>query len=321
MSNESEIAADMAQSVKVTKHRSPNYPAISLKDALNKASQLLGKYKRAEVPINLAQELWGYKPHGGMGNQTVAALKAYGFLDVEGDGKARKVKVSDTAFRVLLKSPDRAKLLKDAAIAPAIHQELWQRYGEQGAPVELMKHYLLWDRDGVFNADAVDGFIANFRESLQFANLLSDDIVKDEDKPTEVDHKGEPSVKIGDLVQWTSGGSDMFPEPRQVLGISEDGEFAFVPGTDTGLPVAQLTVKSRAMNEPETTIQPPSNPFRNTSGNPSGGGPKEEVFELPSGRAALRYPDKIDSESVDELEEWLKLVVKKLRRLNPAEKK
>jgi hypothetical protein len=53
-------------------------------------------------------------------------------------------------------------------------------------------------------------------------------------------------VEIGDFVQWTSQGMDMFPVPRKVTGLSDCGKFAFVEGEKTGLPVDQLTIMGDA---------------------------------------------------------------------------
>ncbi len=54
--------------------------------------------------------------------------------------------------------------------------------------------------------------------------------------------KFEDKSKIfkNSFVQWVSGGSEMFSEPTRVKGFSEDGKFAFVEGTKTGIPVSQL---------------------------------------------------------------------------------
>lgn len=50
--------------------------------------------------------------------------------------------------------------------------------------------------------------------------------------------------KVGDVVQWTSQGADQFDEPKKVTSISDDGKFAFVEGSDTGIPIDQLTISS-----------------------------------------------------------------------------
>jgi hypothetical protein len=72
------------------------------------------------------------------------------------------------------------------------------------------------------------------------------------------------SVDTGDLVQWTSGGVDQFETPRRVQSVHRrDGkEWAFVEGTNTGVPLSELTVvspKSGAAAPPSTTA--PSDPI------------------------------------------------------------
>jgi hypothetical protein len=75
---------------------------------------------------------------------------------------------------------------------------------------------------------------------------------------------GEPkSANTGDLVQWTSGGVDQFETPRRVQSVHRrDGkEWAFVEGTNTGVPLDELTVvapNSGATALPSTTA--PSDP-------------------------------------------------------------
>lgn len=163
--------------VKISKHRSPNYPVIGLRRAFDKIHDLASKYKRATVPINLAHECMGVKAHGGLGNQYIAALKTYGFLEVEGEGPSRRVRLTETANRIIGKAPNRSQLLKDAALKPAIYAEIWQKYLADGMPdEEILKHYLVWEREeGKFNPDSVDAFIANFKDSVEFAGLTDTD--------------------------------------------------------------------------------------------------------------------------------------------------
>jgi hypothetical protein len=58
------------------------------------------------------------------------------------------------------------------------------------------------------------------------------------------DNIAPKSANTDDLVQWTSGGVDQFETPRRVRGIHRrDGkEWAFVEGTNTGVPLDELTV-------------------------------------------------------------------------------
>ena len=56
-------------------------------------------------------------------------------------------------------------------------------------------------------------------------------------------HK-KPVVKIGDLVQWTSNGVGQFETPRRVRAVQthEGQEWIFVEGTQTGLPIREVSV-------------------------------------------------------------------------------
>ena len=72
------------------------------------------------------------------------------------------------------------------------------------------------------------------------------------------------SANTDDLVQWTSGGVDQFETPRRVQSVHRpDGkEWAFVEGTNTGVPLSELTVvtpKSDAASRPSPTA--PSDPI------------------------------------------------------------
>lgn len=49
------------------------------------------------------------------------------------------------------------------------------------------------------------------------------------------------SIAVGTTVQWTSKGIEQFAEPRKVTALSDDKQYAFVEGTNTGIPVSQLT--------------------------------------------------------------------------------
>lgn len=112
--------------------RSPNFPVVSLKKAVEWIGQLYDEYQKHDIPINLVHSAWGYKEHGSAGNRCIAAVKAFGLVDVTGSGKTSKVKVTEDGHRIYEKAPDASKLLKKAALLPPIHDELWKRYRIQG---------------------------------------------------------------------------------------------------------------------------------------------------------------------------------------------
>ena len=67
-------------------------------------------------------------------------------------------------------------------------------------------------------------------------------------------------IRVGDYVQWTSGGVDQFVQPRAVkqLNINTvDGEeYARVEGSRTGIPVKELTVVGRPPENMEEEAGP-----------------------------------------------------------------
>jgi hypothetical protein len=323
MAEPDDDGAEQEAGVKRTKHRSPNYPAIGLETAVQKVKTIHDKFKRAQVPINIAQEEWGFRAHGGTGNQTVAALKAYGLFDVEGDGKNRRVRVSDAAYRILLGSPDKPELLKKAAIAPALHKELWDRFADQDFPEELVRHYLLFDReDAKFNSDTVGGFIDDFRASLQYAGLLSAGIIPEDD--------GEPETpllrpltkyaQIGDRVQVVVGGKYQFKELRAVQGVSDDGEWIFIEGMDKGVPKDQVLVMETSGEPVPRSQMPPLNPYTSVSPKPGQdqrsppAGFKEAVLPLHSGAMVVRWPERLSPDEVQDVEDWIPILVRKMKR-------
>ena len=61
-------------------------------------------------------------------------------------------------------------------------------------------------------------------------------------------------VRLGDMVQWESRGSFVFPQPRRVVNIEEHqlGTYIFVEGSDTGIPVEQVVVIQRVNEDCES---------------------------------------------------------------------
>src|SRR5205807_1285223 len=92
-------------------------------------------------------------------------------------------------------------------------------------------------------------FIAQYRDTITFAKLVSSGKMNGDGAP---EAKG-PKVALGDFVQWTSQGADVFAEPRRVTGLSDDGQYAFFENQKSGVPVDQLTVQSpKGDRKPET---------------------------------------------------------------------
>lgn len=172
------MAEKTEQNIIKKKHRSPNYPVISLPKALDRVRDVYREYARHEVSIRILNELWGYKPMTNVLLQTVAALRSYGLIDVAGEGENRKIRISSKAYRILENAPDRQQLIQESSLEPKIYSEIWEKYKDNnGLPNDkVLKHDLMWGDDFQFNKNAVDSFIADFRETIEFAQLNPTDI-------------------------------------------------------------------------------------------------------------------------------------------------
>lgn len=171
---------DPKEQIKKTKKRSPNYPSISLPVALERLQKFYDEYNLHEVPISMVHELWGYEKLSGATKQTVAALNYFGLVTVTGTGDSRKIQVSDTGYKILEESPDHKKLLVDALKNPEIYNKLLEKYKNTGIPHDnILKNYLVWDIG--FNKNYVDYFIADFKESVEFANPNLQSIIETEE--------------------------------------------------------------------------------------------------------------------------------------------
>ncbi len=174
----------MAEAGKAKKRaRSPNYPFVDLQVAVGHTEALYSHDRRHPVPILIAHERWGYKRGSAAGNQCTAALKSYGLIRVEGRGDDRKLSVTEAGERIVRHAPDRPQRLRDAALSPPIHSELWSKYREAGLPSDdVVKNYLVWEREqNRFNEDVVDGVICRFRDTIAFANVQNTDTIEEDE--------------------------------------------------------------------------------------------------------------------------------------------
>lgn len=161
-----------ATTVKRHVQRSPNYPVISLDEALKRIDVVFQKEKRATTTAPVILKHLGYKvERGGLGGRTLSALRQYGLLE-EKDGN---YKISDLAYSLLhlTGSSERAALLRQAALKPAVFKEVISHYREGLPSDETLRSYLIMKRG--FNPDSVGKFIRVFRETAELAKLEAGD--------------------------------------------------------------------------------------------------------------------------------------------------
>jgi hypothetical protein len=142
--------------------RSPNYPALSLPDAIERVSVLYRNQHTHAAPREVVAKSMGFGALSGPAATAVSALQKYGFLERDGDG----LKVSERALSILHPhSPtERAQALREAATQPSLFAELNERFPGTHPSEELLRNYLL--RKG-FSPSAVSTVVLSYRETSE----------------------------------------------------------------------------------------------------------------------------------------------------------
>jgi len=167
-----------------TKERSPNFPFITLEQALERAQQFYDQEKRGSAPFSSAAKHWSYSPTSSGAMQTVAALKNYGLMEDEGTGTSRKLKLSNLAQRILLdKRPDsieRELYKQQAALTPTIAAEIHEKWPDSLPSEATLNHFLVLERG--FNQTTAIKVSKIIQENESFTKNIPSDTLSTEDE-------------------------------------------------------------------------------------------------------------------------------------------
>lgn len=148
------------------KQRSPNYPGIDLKDAVEKARKMFDKEGTNPVPPSVLQGRWGYSAKSSSGMVAIGALRKFGLID-----GSPNLKLTPLAMEILNPgSQTKAQALRKAALLPELHKQLWEEYKE-GLPSDENLEFVLRSRQ--FTDQGAKSFIGQLRATLAYAGLTA----------------------------------------------------------------------------------------------------------------------------------------------------
>jgi hypothetical protein len=298
------------------------------------AQKLWEKGKRYAISLPTAAGAMGYASKSSTFAQAIATLKSYGLVDVDGSGDARRIVVSEVGQKILGNHRDKPKLIKDAAIAPAIFRELWGRfYAADGlANDDPILEYLRFDRTPKFNESVIAPLVADFKATVEFARLDEVPTINGE-SDSKADSQADDEIRVGDMVQWESQGSLALNSARRLTGFSDDGEWAFLEGSPTGIPAGELRLVEKAPAAANkappmapTTTQTQPDVFSQTDAMlkaqrnsaaplaPAGAGVKTETFSLDRGEIVVRFPSAITADDYENVKDWLLILERKFKK-------
>lgn len=141
--------------------RSPEYPAISLKEAIDRVKMIYDKDYQNPLPKEVIAAHMGYKSLSGASLPMISALTKYGLLE----GRGNDTRVSDLAVALIAHpsgSPEYQEALRTASTAPELFAELDAKFLGGKASDQAIRSYLLTNK---FIPGAADAAIRAYRDT------------------------------------------------------------------------------------------------------------------------------------------------------------
>ena len=197
------------------RERSPNFPSISLRTAIDRLRQFEAKFGRHEAQANNAGIAWGLKPKSSSAFQVIAALSSYGLLNHSGVGENRRVSLSDLARRYLRAQQQTIKTeaLREAALTAKPISDRWDEWGPGARPPKevCLDDLVLKHR---FTEEAAKRFLRIYDDTIEFAGLAeADSPIDDDEDKGETGQEGSGG-STDDFLERTT--RDFFGPPGQM---------------------------------------------------------------------------------------------------------
>ena len=200
--------------------RSPNFPSISLADAIIDIEQIYAAEGKSKAPrLSIVKPL-GYTSINGRSLGILGALKAYGLIEGRGDD----LRVSADGFALAVAPPESEEYgaaLEAAFRAPSAFQRFTDE--DAGASADTMKWKL---QRGGFSAEAAERLVKVYRESRDLVISYRGGYSTKEDATP-------PATKEGFLPSLDEMMDDVMPPPGK--GGVKDTPAAKARADQTGL--------------------------------------------------------------------------------------
>jgi hypothetical protein len=207
--------------------RSPNYPALSLPDAIGRVANLHRELHGHSAPREDIAKAMGFNTLNGASATAISALHKYGLIEGGGDN----IKVSDRALRILHPhSPEeKAEAIQEAASEPQLFNDLAERFPGGLNNEALVRNYLI--RAG-FAPSAVPAVITAYRETSEMVDREQRTHDSPREQTREHDNMPDPQNRL----------REPSPAHEQMVLAATPGEPFRVSFTPSGIEItAKLT--------------------------------------------------------------------------------
>ena len=160
---------------KAQRDRSPAYPFISLRAAVERVTAFDAKFGRHAAPLAMAGLAWGYKGDGSQAAQTLSPLRYFGLLEYQGATDKRVAALTEDARNLLRaqQASTKAEILRVCALRPKAMQRYWAMWNADRPPDEVCLDQLVIK--DCFTEAAAKTFLRVYDDTIEYAGLTKSD--------------------------------------------------------------------------------------------------------------------------------------------------
>jgi hypothetical protein len=229
-------------------------------------------------------------------------------VQYEGNGPSRLTSITEDGRNYLRAQQDSVKkeIAQRFALTPKMIATYWRDWGRDRPHNDVALDHLVLKAQ--FTQSAAETFLRVYDETIAFAGLI------DSDTEAEVDaDNGEQAttpgqeLRVGDLVSVMAGGQVVYEKTR-IRHI--EAPWVFVEASQAGAKMEDVTLLERGTKQVE---RPPVLPFGQQEDKATEG---EEMdrFTVDEGVVKIVFPSGMTADSVEELEQFFQLFIKKAKR-------
>ena len=168
-----------AKPAKAPRDRSPSFPFIPLKTAVERLEAFEKYFGRHPTPTGKAGLAWGMKEKSSQADQTLAALRSFGLVHYTGSGTNRHAALTDDGRSYLRTQQDSVKqqILKQGALRPRVIRKYWTTWGPDRPPDAVALDQLY---DEGFSDGGAANFLKVYDDTISYAGFSDSDKVPPE---------------------------------------------------------------------------------------------------------------------------------------------
>ena len=159
------------------RERSPSYPLISLKVALDRLREFEDHFKRTPADPSKIGAAWGLKSKSQI-DRSIAALRYFGLLEYQKSSNGHQVVLSEEGRKYVRAQQEeiKQKVARDAALRPKVIAEFWHKWGENRPADAVCLDNLVFSN--AFSTSGAKRFLKVYDATIAFAGFSKSDKIE-----------------------------------------------------------------------------------------------------------------------------------------------